>query len=59
MISTEPLFCPHWYNMGIHSPVDLIKSDGNIMAMAEIKKFYKLKTNFLECLRVQKCMKAF
>ena len=59
LISPELLFYPHWNRMGVKTPLDLIKSDGSIMSMQEIIHLYGLKTNFLEYLRVAKCLKVF
>ena len=50
-ISTEPFYYPNWDQMGLHTPLDLIKSDGSIMTMPEIIHKYRLKSNFLESLK--------
>ena len=58
-IPTELLFYPRWDQVGIHTPLDLIKPHGSIMALEEIMDLYGLKTNFLEYLRIQRCLKIF
>ena len=58
-ISSEPLFYPHWFNAGICVPLDLIKSDGNILTLDEVAEKYGVNTNFLEYLRVKLCLKTF
>ena len=58
-ISRQPLFLPHWYRAGINAPSDIIDSDGNILTLSEITKLYRIKSNFLEYLRVQRCLKKY
>ena len=58
-ISREPLYLPHWFRAGIITPADLINADGNILSPLELSKQYKVKSNFLEYSRVQRCLKKF
>ena len=57
-ISTEPLFFSHWYNAGICVPLDIMQN-GSLMELADIQCHYNLKSNFLEYLRIQICLKQF
>ena len=57
LISTENLFFPHWYKAGISIPLDVVKPDGQIMNIAELRHIFQLKTNFLEYYRVEKILK--
>ena len=56
--STEPLFFSHWYNAGICVPLDIMQN-GNLMELPDIQCHYNLKSNFLEYLRIQRCLKQF
>ena len=55
-ISTVPLYLPHWYCAGIRTPSDLINADGNIFSLSETSKLFKIKINFLDYLRVERCL---
>ena len=59
LISAQPLFLPQWNKSGIHTPLDLLNSDNTIMSMPELVQKYNLQTNFLECLRIQRCVKSY
>ena len=58
-ISATPLYFPHWDKMGVNTPLDLIKADGSILTMREVTQLYGIRTNFLEYLRIHRCVKLF
>ena len=58
-ISTEPLFYPHWYNTGITTSLDLLNNDGSMKTLEELKNQFNIKSNFLEYLRLQRCLKRY
>ena len=58
LISKEHLFYPKWNQAGIHTPLDIINPEGNLMTLEEIT-YLKLKANFLEYLRIERCLKMF
>ena len=58
-ISTELLFYPHWCRVGINTPLDILKPDGSVLSMFELRQIFGLKTNFLEHLRVHRCLKDY
>ena len=56
-ISTGELFYPHWYQAGLTMPLDMLKSDGNIFTMLELRHVFGIKTNFLEYYRIERIIK--
>ena len=58
-IFREPLYLPHWFKASILTPSDLINANGNIFSPLELSNHYKIKSNFLEYSRVQRCLKKF
>ena len=58
-ISSAELFLPHWLKGNIIYVSDLLKPNGTVMSLAEIKNIYKIETNFLEHLQVKKGLQKF
>ena len=58
-ICTELVFHPHWCRVGINTPLDILKPDGSVFSMFELRQIFGLKTNFFEHLRVQICLKDY
>ena len=58
-ISKEPLFYSHWYRAGIKTALDLLNNDGTIKTQEEIKHQFNIETNFLEYIRIEKCLKKY
>ena len=58
-ISTEPLFYPHWYMAGIATSLDLLNNDGSMKTLEELKNQFNIKSNFLDYLRLQRCLKRY
>ena len=58
-ISCEPLYFPHWYHARVHSPLDLLDSNDNIMELEDVKRHFNIKTNFLEYTRIKRCLRKY
>ena len=58
-ISRSELFLPNWWKKGIRFVSDVINQNGDVMSKTEIETIYNIKTNFLEYMRVNKCVKKF
>ena len=58
-ISKHELFLPNWWQKGVSFVSDIMNLNGGLMSKAEIESNYNIKPNFLEYMRVHRCVKPY
>ena len=57
LLFTQKIFFPHWYQAGISMPLDIVKLDGRILSIIELRQTFGLRTNFLEYHSIERVLK--
>ena len=47
-IFMENISLPHWYQVGIITSLDIMKINGTVLSIVELRQTFGLTTNFLE-----------